>query len=376
MSEQLQNGPGSATLNGALNSSATSVPVSAVSGNLPASGTYSINVFKLTGSTVSQFETMRVLSVSSNTLTVATRSAGVAHDDASIVEYTVDTLSIQQLIVDLGSAAICQGRLTLTSGVPVTTSDVTAAGTLYFTPYIGNRIATYSGSAWSVSSFAEKSLSLSLTSGKNYDVFIVSGTLALELSAAWTNDTTRADALALQDGIYVKSSDHTRRYLGTIRASGTNTTEDSDTKRFVWNLYNQSERQLWRQDSTANWNYSTDSWRQANAASANQVEIVTGISAALSLRLIANVAVPANADASAAIGEDSTSAPDSRCFNHNSSVESGGRSFTGVSSVLQKIPSLGYHYYAWLERADTATTTWTGVSGPYANSGICGTMIG
>lgn len=41
--------------------------------------------------------------------------------------------------------SICQGRLTLTSGTPVTTSDVTAATTIYFTPYKGNRIALCGG---------------------------------------------------------------------------------------------------------------------------------------------------------------------------------------------------------------------------------------
>lgn len=133
MSEQLQNGPGSATLNGALNSSATSVPVSAVSGNLPASGTYSINIYKLTGTVVSQFETMRVLSVSSNTLTVATRSSGVAHDDGSIVAYTLDILSIQQLTLDRDS-----GEVALADGATIGSSWATGAAD--YVTIAGNRI--------------------------------------------------------------------------------------------------------------------------------------------------------------------------------------------------------------------------------------------
>ena len=110
--------------------------------------------------------------------------------------------------------ALAGGRLTLTSGTPVTTSDVTGAGTLYYTPYTSGQIALYSGSAWVVYTFTERSLSLTLTSGKNYDVFLYdnSGTLTLELSAAWTNDTTRADALTTQDGVYVKSGATTRRW--------------------------------------------------------------------------------------------------------------------------------------------------------------------
>src|SRR5262245_45446838 len=132
---------------------------------------------------------------------------------------------------------ICEGRLTLTSGAAVTTSDVTGAGTLYFTPFGGSRVALYDGARWRLHSFSERSLGLTLTSGKNYDVFLYdnAGTLTLELSSAWTNDTTRATALATQNGICVKSGAPTRRYLGTLRASGSNVTEDSLSKRFLWN---------------------------------------------------------------------------------------------------------------------------------------------
>ena len=40
------------------------------------------------------------------------------------------------------------GRLTLTSGTPVTTNDVTAATTIYYTPYKGNAIQLYNGTNW------------------------------------------------------------------------------------------------------------------------------------------------------------------------------------------------------------------------------------
>lgn len=48
--------------------------------------------------------------------------------------------------------------------------------------------------------------------------------------------------LGLQNGIPVLASDPTLRYVGTIRTTGTTTTEDSRAKRFVWNAYNQVER--------------------------------------------------------------------------------------------------------------------------------------
>jgi hypothetical protein len=93
--------------------------------------------------------------------------------------------------------SICQGRLTTESGVPVSTSDRTAQGTLYFTPYNGGLVSLHDGTRWKLYAFTERSLALSgLTSALPYDVFLFdnSGTLTLEFTA-WTNGTTRATAL-------------------------------------------------------------------------------------------------------------------------------------------------------------------------------------
>src|SRR4029077_7974564 len=110
-----------------------------------------------------------------------------------------------------------------------------------------------------------------------YDVFIVDGTLALEL-VAWTNATTRATALALQDGIPCKSGALTRRYLGTICIAATGQCEDSIAKRFVWNCYNRAVRPMSVIDTTDSWTYASTAWRQANGSAANQVAYVCGVS--------------------------------------------------------------------------------------------------
>lgn len=166
-------------------------------------------------------------------------------------------------------AGICNGRLTLTSGTAVTTSDVTAATTVYFTPHQGSKIALYTGSIWKLYAFTEISLALgTITSDRNYDVFLYdnSGTLTLELSSAWNADhVTRTDALTLQDGIYVKSGATTRRYLGTIRTTSTTTTEDSRKRRFAWNLCGQVPRMLLGQIPTASWSYATNNTFRASA---------------------------------------------------------------------------------------------------------------
>ena len=147
------------------------------------------------------------------------------------------------------SRSLCECRLTLSTGVPVPASDVTGATTVYLTPFLGNRIALFDGSgAWAVLALsADLSLALgTLVAGTNYDIFCYnnSGTPALELGAAWTNDTTRSTGLVLQDGIPVKSGATTRRYLGTLRTTSTTTTEDSASRRFLFNMYHPVARHL------------------------------------------------------------------------------------------------------------------------------------
>lgn len=269
----------------------------------------------------------------------------------------------------------CNGRLTTESGVPVSTSDRTSQGTLYFTPYNGNRISIYDGTRWKLYTFTEKSLSLTLTSGKNYDVFIYdnSGTLTLELSAAWTNDTTRADALTTQDGVTVKSGATTRRWLGTIRASGTNVTEDSaggstsqvGGKRFVWNAFNQIRRHMGLIDGTDNWTYGSSTWRQWNNTAANKVEYVTGdIATPVDSVFVGSGSVGNYVNL--AIGVDSTSSPSGHYALANSS------SWVPLMATYRGTPGLGYHYLCPLERATFAISAYFGgddsmQSGLFAN---------
>lgn len=172
------------------------------------------------------------------------------------------------------------GRLTLTTGVPVTVAAVTAAATVYFTPYKGDRIALYNtDGGWVFYTFTERSLSLAAyTANKNYDIWLYlnAGTLTLD-STVWTDDTTRATALTTQNGIYVKTGDATRRYLGTIRITGTiGQTEDSLTKRYVWNYYNRVLRHLYSGDATGH-SYTSATYRYWNNAT-TQIQFVIGVS--------------------------------------------------------------------------------------------------
>jgi hypothetical protein len=199
---------------------------------------------------------------------------------------------------------------------------------------------------------AEFSLALTVTSGNNYDVFVYSnaGTATLELSAAWTNATTRSVALAMQDGIWVKSSDHSRRYVGTIRATGTNTTEDSALNRFVYNYRNQQRRPLLITDSTSSWTYS-GSWREARGQITNVWNYVTGMAyEVVTAQVMACASAAINTgNMSVGVGIDNTNANSAILYG------SGGQNQGALPTLAfyRGSPGLGYHQISWIEQATT-----------------------
>jgi len=251
---------------------------------------------------------------------------------------------------------LCCGRLTTESGVPLSASDRTSQSTVYFTPYGGNQIALYDGRGWGLRTFSEISLPLSgLTSGANYDLFATesSGAVVLQLSAAWSSDSTRTDALALQDGVQVKSGSPTRRYLGTLRTTGTSTTEDSQAKRLLWNHAHRLPRSLLRQTGTG-YVYSSTTRRQMNGDNANQVELVQGLrEATVQLSLNAPVETNSGERGIVSIGENSTTTVATGCsaatLRDFSAVDDSKR--LNVLSELITLPQLGYSNYTMLEEA-------------------------
>jgi hypothetical protein len=227
-----------------------------------------------------------------------------------------DTTSSLVLATDPATPPVnvemCQGRLTLTSGTAVTTADVTGAASVFFTPYKGNRIALYDGTAWAIRVFSEVTLALgTLTNDLPYDVFIYdnAGTITLE-SLAWSSKTARATALTTQDGVLVKTGATTRRYLGTFHTTATTTTEDSFAKRLLWNYYNRVKRPMLVNEATDTWTYSTATYRQANGSTANQLAFVVGVNEVQAEAAVLTYASNStgNVTVRIAVGLDSTSA--------------------------------------------------------------------
>lgn len=288
----------------------------------------------------------------------------VKFDLADVATATTRTVSLpnrsgQIYVVD---GHICQARLTLTSGVAVTTADVTAASNVYVTPYKGNHIALYSGTVWKVLPFTEIAQALTgLTAGRPYDFFTYdnAGVVAVEI-LAWTNDTTRATALVLQDGVLVKSGATTRRYMGTFYTSGTATTEDSKVKRWLFNMNNRVKRLMLVQDATVSWTYSTASFRQANASTANQMDFMRGVDednvdVAL-LTQTNNSTSNLTRNVQSAIGLDGISPVGMR----GSGIVPGVLNLT-LPTFYSGLPGVGRHYLTWLEQgAGSDTQTWSG----------------
>lgn len=311
------------------------------------------------------------------------------------------------LALTTGAPAPPQGRLTLTSGVAVTTADVTGGTSIYYTPAGGLSLPLYDGTRTKMVSFgAELTLALDATSGhtgyhqsgKNFDLFIYNdaGTIRLGTGPAWSSDTTRGTGagtteLELKNGFFVNKNSMTLRfgsasgntvtaaadqalYVGTFRATADGQASDTKAKRLVFNAYNQSVRSLFITEAASTWNYSTGTWRQTNANTANMVEVIDGLGATAAhvrAHVWGQSSTTTFVTVQTGIGIDS------------STVVSG---VSGVgswnSSLRQSLwcfydgpPGLGYHQLRWLEvGAGVDTQTWRNNTGII--SGLSGWIAG
>jgi hypothetical protein len=304
-----------------------------------------------------------------------------------------------------------QGRLTLTSGVAVTTSDVAGATSIYFTPTGGNQVPIYDGTNMVPTTFAELTLALDSTaahtgyqqSGKNFDLFVVndSGTIRLGTGPAWSSDTARGTGAGTTELDFSKSGIPTNKntmtlrfgsasgntvsvaanlatYVGSFRAVADGQATDSKALRLLFNAFNQVLRAIRVSDPTASWTYSTGSWRQVRASTANQIDILDG------LGLVAvDVKCMAFANSSAAtlrivrsgIGLDGTTAIASGATGTAASVSSAAA--TTMYSFYAASPGIGKHSITWLEfGGGTDTQTWFGTDTGSGNfvSGLVGTI--
>lgn len=250
------------------------------------------------------------------------------------------------------------GRLTLESGVPVSTTDQTAKTTIYYTPYIHNLINLWDGANWAPTEFTETSLALgTITSAKPYDVFgyLSAGALVLEL-LAWTNDTTRATAVTLQDGRYCKSGDKTRLLLGTFYTTSTTTTADAEATRYLCNVYNTVAKKLaMAVTGTYTHTYTTATWREwNNGTGVTRMQFVVSVPAsAVPASVLANLSGSVAAHGYFNLQVDGTDG--SVCMT-STNYGGYGNSIVPVGVGVLASPGPGKHYATVVEYGYSGTT--------------------
>lgn len=306
--------------------------------------------------------------------------------DAADAGLRTGTLGLNSTLISdfLAQGVTPGGRLTLTSGTPVTTADVTAATNVYYAIHNHNLLPSYSATEGAVvlRKFTEITISLAgLAANTNYDVYAkYSGGAWAGSTVAWAGDTTRGATTPSRlagSSLYASSADTEATYLGTIRTTGTiGQCEDSRAKRYVWNNYNRVQKQLLCRESTATWTYTTATFREANAGTtegSSRVGMVRGFDFdAVPVSLYAIVQnSSATIAAQVAIGLDSSTTPETTVNYGNPNLPvAGGRNL--LVTHYNSFPGVGYRTLRWLEySAASGTCTWT--SGGL--SGISGTCL-
>jgi hypothetical protein len=264
-------------------------------------------------------------------------------------------------------------RLTTESGVAVSTSDRNSQGTIYLTPYQdaasvsasgSGRLTLYDGTRWKLFTSAEMSHTISASADTAWDLFCYdnAGTPALE-ALTWTNSTTRATGLALQDGVLVKSGDATRRYVGSYYTIGANATQDSEGFRYLYSYYHPVMKSLKVVDVTNSWNYTSATLRAANGSTSNSVQVFTGVPR-FDVELAISVDVFNSGAAVNVIAAVSLDGGSTLTGNQVFGGACPAAGFGTAKAFYRAKPTLGRVNYQWAEMSDAAgTTTWYGDNG-------------
>ena len=297
-------------------------------------------------------QTVVISAIASNTsMTTAAITSANSGVNYSLAGGTLFSVAGNGKMTAAISSTLAGGRLTLETGVAVSSSDQTAKTTIYYTPFVHSLIGLYDTTnlIWTAHPFTERSLALgTLVSGKNYDVFAVltSGAVSIE-ALVWTSDSARATALVAVDGVLCKTGDTSRRYVGTFRTTTTTTTEDSEAKRFVYNANNKVPRAMLGtlgyvdDNSPSTFTFlSYNTWAAINGGTGNKCEWVNGLTETVFLAAHAFTAAGVGSYLVTGIGIDTTTGAS---FSASHTDATGGAAY-GRSSSKSVQFAAGYHY--------------------------------
>lgn len=301
--------------------------------------------------------TFTITANTSSTEAVDQRIIGQCYWNGSALVRDSVRCNIRQWMIDTlkySMGAECQGRLTLSSGAPATTSNV-SGGTVFFSPFKGNVLSLYVNDAGFIPyTFSEVSTVISASSGTNIDIFAYdnSGNLALE-AVDWASDTARSVAIDLYQGVYLKNGDYSRRYLGTVRTSSSNTVSDSGSFRGVWNYYNRILKGMNCREATSHtYNGALRKWN--NSDTNNLLECVIGvIEDGMIGTSQAQITGVASAITITQIFKDGAQ------WNYNEEkVAATATAITGLQA-MPRLPTLGYQKFQVYEYGNNAGCTFT-----------------
>lgn len=261
-----------------------------------------------------------------------------------------------EVIQNVNSSLTPGGRLTFATGTPCPTNTATGT-TLWYLPYVNNMIPLWNGSEWMPTTFTDPSLALSgMVTGTGYDIFgfLNAGTLALE-TQAWTNSSVRSIGITYQDGRLCKANNKTRLYLGSLYPVSATLGEDSQRRRYLFNMYNRKARAMIIENGSVH-SYNTAVARPFNGSLINsEVEMFIG-----------TVEDTINAALSAQMTRDSTDGNPRISLGINSaSVEFGAYGLAVGNGLVGRVrggstadvtPNLGYNFISILEFSTAGST--------------------
>jgi hypothetical protein len=315
-----------------------------------------------------------------------------------------DLTVAQAMMLINGGPTKPTGRLTLTSGSPVMTSDVVNASSIFYTPYQGALVPIFDGTNWRMWPFSEQTLTLNashITAGSVYDVYdsIQSGAPTICSSPAWTSTTSRASTpIQMQNGIYVNTNAMTGScwngttaftvaalagtYLGSLYCTTGATSPACVTMQFkpsavslgsnnvlgLYNAYNRAPTFSIERDADLGWNTTTAStWEKAANSSNNRVTFLDPLQQSKITSTVANTYLDSSAASTFFIGQllDSASGTPN-LFARQTTSQAG---FALAPAVTENFPPLlGIHFIQSMELSDVsgAATLWNAVAGEYA----------
>ena len=300
----------------------------------------------------------------------------------------------------LTATGLPQGRLTLTTGVPVLAATVAASATVLYTPYIGNMVPIWDGAKFVSTAFTELTNTLAnattnpaaAIAASNYDLFVWSnaGTLTLSRGPLWTSDTGRGTGagtteLTRVNGILTNTVAITNgpgaglgTYLGTVRTDAGGATVSWSTggtaaggtpgTLHVWNMYNRVISTAAVNDASASWTYTSSTVRAANASNGNRVSFVRGVNEdGVSATYTQTITAPAviGAYGIIGIGIDSVTAYAAAGLSTlgEQSNNAAVALFGTPAARYSALPGLGFHYLQALEQANNTNAATFGGGG-------------